>query len=111
MMGNESGPRFVGRSAPETMAPETMPISADLLEILCCPETKVPVEMLPAEKLAALNERVEAGEVSYVDGGKVEKPLQEALMTTDGKTVYRVDDDIPVMLVDKGIPTRQIGGL
>lgn len=88
-----------------------MPISSDLLEILCCPETKVPVEMLPADKLATLNARVEAGEVAYVDGGKVEKPLQEALMTTDGKTVYRIDDDIPVMLVDKGIPTRQIGGL
>jgi uncharacterized protein YbaR (Trm112 family) len=88
-----------------------MPISADLLEILCCPDTKVPVEMLSADKLAALNARVEAGEVAYVDGNKVEKPLQEGLITTDGKTVYRIDDDIPVMLVDKGIPTRQIGGL
>ena len=88
-----------------------MPISADLLEILCCPETKVPVEMLPADKLATLNARVEAGEAVYVDGGKVEKPLQEALITTDGKTVYRIDDDIPVMLVDKGIQTRQFGGL
>jgi uncharacterized protein YbaR (Trm112 family) len=88
-----------------------MPISADLLEILCCPETKVPVEMLTADKLAALNSRVSAGEAVYVDGGKVEKPLQEGLITTDGKTVYRIDDDIPVMLVDKGIPTRQFGGL
>ena len=88
-----------------------MPISSDLLEILCCPETKVPVEMLPADKLATLNARVEAGEVAYADGSTVDKPLQEGLMTTDGKTVYRIDDDIPVMLVDKGIPTRQIGGL
>ena len=88
-----------------------MPISADLLEILCCPETKVPVEMLSADKLAALNARVSAGEAAYADGGKVEKPLQEGLITTDGKTVYRIDDDIPVMLVDKGIPTRQFGGL
>lgn len=86
-----------------------MPISADLLDILCCPETKVPVEMLPADKLAALNERVSAGEVVYVDGEKVEQPLTEGLITTDGKMVYRIDDDIPVMLVDKGIATRQLG--
>ena len=86
-----------------------MPISADLLEILCCPESKVPVEMLPADKLAALNERITAGEVAYVDGEKVDQPLTEGLITTDGKMIYRIDDDIPVMLVDKGLPTRQLG--
>ncbi|MEZ5363810.1 MAG: hypothetical protein R2748_16075 [Bryobacterales bacterium] len=88
-----------------------MPISADLLEILCCPETKVPVEMLPADKLEALNAKIASGEGAYADGSKIDKPLQEGLITTDGKTVYRIDDDIPVMLVDKGIPTRQFGGL
>lgn len=88
-----------------------MPISADLLEILVCPETKVPVEMLPADKLEALNARVTGGEVSYADGSKVDQALTEALITTDGKTVYRIDDDIPVMLVDKAIHTRQFGGL
>jgi uncharacterized protein len=88
-----------------------MPISADLLEILVCPETKVPVEMLPADKLEALNARVTAGEVNYADGSKVDQALTEGLITTDGKTVYRIDDDIPVMLVDKAIPTRQFGGL
>lgn len=88
-----------------------MPISADLLEILCCPETKVPVEMLPSDKLEALNAKIASGEAAYADGGKIDTPLQEGLITTDGKTVYRIDDDIPVMLVDKGIPTRQFGGL
>lgn len=85
-----------------------MPINADLLEILCCPETKVPVEVLPEDKLAKLNERISAGEVVYKDGSKVDKPLQEGLITEDNQTVYRVDDDIPVMLVDQGIATRQI---
>ena len=85
-----------------------MPISSDLLEILCCPETKVPVEMLPEEKLAKLNQHIEAGAVSYKDGATVDKPLQEGLITEDNQTVYRIDDDIPVMLVDQGIATRQI---
>lgn len=85
-----------------------MPINQDLLEILCCPETKVPVEVLPAEKLAKLNERISAGGVVYKDGSAVDKPLQEGLITEDNQTVYRVDDDIPVMLVDQGIATRQI---
>ena len=29
-------------------------------------------------------------------------------MTTDGRTVYRIDDGIPVMLEDLAIPTEQI---
>ena len=84
-----------------------MPMSSDLLEILCCPETKVPVEMLPEEKLAKLNQHIEAGDVAYKDGAAVDEPLQEGLITEDNQTVYRIDDGIPVMLVDKGIATRQ----
>ena len=32
-------------------------IDQELLEILCCPKTKVPVEMLSEDKRKALNER------------------------------------------------------
>lgn len=85
-----------------------MPISDDLLEILCCPKTKVPVEVLSSEKLEKLNAEVSAGKVKYVDESVVDQPLQEGLITEDGQTVYRIDDDIPVMLIDKGIATRQI---
>jgi len=87
-----------------------VPIKKELLSILCCPVTKVPVEMLEAEKLSRLNELIKKGLVTSVDGDKVEQPLQEGLITTDGKTVYRIDDDIPVMLADTGIPTEQIEG-
>jgi len=85
-----------------------MPISEDLLEILCCPESKVPVEMLSSDQLNKLNAEIQAGKVEAVGGDKVTKPLQEALITTDGKTIYRIDDNIPVMLVDQGIATRQL---
>lgn len=85
-----------------------MPISEDLLQILCCPRTKVPVKMLPAEQLAKLNEAIAKGGVKNQDGSPVEGPLQEGLVTEDGKTVYRIDDSIPVMLVDQGIPTDQL---
>ncbi|MDA1313215.1 MAG: Trm112 family protein [Acidobacteria bacterium] len=83
-----------------------MPISEDLLEILCCPRTKVPVQVLPADQLASLNERIAQGGVTHQDGSPVATPLQEGLITEDGETVYRIEDDIPVMLVDQGIPGR-----
>jgi uncharacterized protein YbaR (Trm112 family) len=87
-----------------------MPIKKELLEILCCPVTKEPVEMLAADKLAHLNDLIAKGNIKTVDGKAVETKIVEALITTDGKTVYRIDDDIPVMLVDMGIPTDQVAG-
>ena len=85
-----------------------MPISDDLLEILCCPRTKVPVRLLPQDQLEELNAKIAEGAVKYHDGSAVGKPLQEGLITEDEQVVYRIDDDIPVMLVDQGILTEQI---
>jgi uncharacterized protein YbaR (Trm112 family) len=39
-----------------------------------------------------------------VDGKKVDTPLDAGLITEDGETIYRIDDDIPIMLIDEGIP-------
>ena len=81
-----------------------MPISPDLLEILCSPRTKTPVQMLSAEQLATLNSRIESGEALYHDGSVIEKPLEEGLVTEDGEVAYRIEDGIPIMLVEQGIP-------
>ena len=86
-----------------------MPIPKDLLEILVCPVTQQPLEILSAEKLAALNGRIAAGRAQNTAGAKVEAPITEALITTDGKTIYRIDDDIPNMLAEEGIPAAQLG--
>ena len=79
-----------------------------LLEILCCPKTKVPVEMLSEDTLKVLNDHIGRGEVKTVDGSKVDTPIAAGLITEDGKTIYRIDDDIPIMLIDEGIPADQI---
>jgi len=87
-----------------------MSVDKKLLEILVCPVTKVPVKPLSKDRLAILNRHVEEGEVHYVDGSAVDGPLEEALITQDGKTVYRVDDGIPVMLEEQGIRASQVPG-
>lgn len=78
-----------------------------LLDILCDPVTKVPVKPLSGERLKKLNNAIESGEVKYVSGEPVERKLDEGLITEDDKVIYRVDDDIPVMLEDRGIGTQQ----
>jgi uncharacterized protein YbaR (Trm112 family) len=87
-----------------------MPIRKDLLEILVCPVTKQPLEILAAAKLARLNECIQRGRVQDAGGKKLESAVEEALITTDGKTIYRIDDGIPIMLAEEGIPTQQLDG-
>ncbi len=79
-----------------------------LLDILCCPDTKQPLALAGAPELEAINRGIAAGTVRRVDGGVQAEPLAEGLITRDRKTVYRIDDGIPVLLVDEGIATAQI---
>lgn len=87
-----------------------MSVDKHLLEILVCPVTKTPVKVLGKDKLAILNREVERGAISYVDGSPVDGPLEEALITEDGRTLYRVTDGIPVMLEEQGISAKQVPG-
>lgn len=85
-----------------------MPIDKELLDILCCPKTKVDVELLSDTDLTRLNNKIAEGNIKQVDGKKVNSPLKEALITIDRKTVYPIDEGIPVMLIDMGIPFEQV---
>ena len=88
-----------------------MPVDRKLLELLVCPITKQPVRPLDEERLAKVNALVEKGELRYRDGSKVEQPLAEALITANGGSLYRVDDNIPVMLEEQSIPCSQVEGI
>ena len=85
-----------------------MSIDGKLLEILCCPVTKSPVIKMTPAQLKNLNAEIEKGEVHLVSGEVITEPLQEGLITQSSKTIYRVDDGIPVMLEDQGINTDQL---
>jgi len=84
-----------------------MPVNGKLLEILCCPVSKTPLTILGRQKLDILNAAIESGEALFVGGEKVLESLQEGLITEDGKVIYPVQDDIPILLEEKGIGTTQ----
>lgn len=85
-----------------------MAINEELIKILCCPVTKQPVELLPNDKLVRLNELIKEGKIKDNEGNTVDLETEGALITKDGKTIYRIDDDIPVMLALSGIDAGQI---
>ena len=84
-----------------------MSIDQNLLDILCCPVSKTPVTRLSRNQLQALNHYIDNGQVVAVEGAPVQTPLQEALVTLDGKVIYPIEDGIPVMLPESGIGTAQ----
>lgn len=79
-----------------------------LLDILCCPVSKTPVRPLGKHELDALNAAIVAGSVDTVAHAPVRQRIEEALITTDRKVIYRVEDGIPVMLPEEGIGTVQL---
>ncbi|MCR9094116.1 MAG: hypothetical protein NXI30_07860 [bacterium] len=80
-----------------------MPIDDQLLDILCCPETRQPVARAEAAVLAPLNAEIEAGRLRNRGGAKVETVIEEGLLREDGRVLYIVDDSIPIMLIGESI--------
>ncbi|THB65147.1 MAG: Trm112 family protein [Gammaproteobacteria bacterium] len=80
-----------------------MSINQKLLDMLCCPATKIPVVKLEKEALSDLNSKIESGEVFYNDGVKVEAQIKEALITKNNELIYVVEDGIPIMITEKSI--------
>lgn len=78
-----------------------------LLDILCCPATRQPLALLDAGDLAIINRAIAAGGVARADGSPQAEALQAGLVTRDRRTVYRLDDGIPVLLADEGLATAQ----
>ncbi len=81
-----------------------------LLDILVCPASRQPLAMLEPGGLDALNRAIAAGGLMRVDDSPQSEPLREALVTRDRRIVYRIDDGIPVLLVEEGIATGQVTG-
>lgn len=81
-----------------------------LLDILACPASRQPLALLEAAGLDALNRAIAAGNVRRTEDTPQTEALREVLITRDRKTLYRIDDGIPVLLVEEGMATAQIEG-
>ncbi len=79
-------------------------IDKELLAILCCPETKQDVALADSALIARLNERIARGELKNKAGQAVTEKLDGGLIRADKTILYPVREDIPVMLIEEGIP-------
>ena len=91
---------------PSTKRP--VKVDKDLLSILCCPETKLDVSLADDALINKINDAVNRGVLK----NKIHKPVTElldgGLIRSDRKILYPIREDIPVMLIEEGIPLDQI---
>lgn len=79
-------------------------MNAELLKLLRCPETLQGLRLADPTLVTGLNERITAGLQKNRAGRQVTEKLDEGLLRQDGKFLYPVRHEIPVMLVDEAIP-------
>jgi len=79
-----------------------------LLSILCCPVTHKGLSLAQADLLKSVNAAIEAGALVNHDGATIAEKLTEALVTDDGKTLYPVNDGIPVLLEGESVMLDQL---
>ncbi len=78
-------------------------IAPELLEILVCPETRLPLRPADAGLLDRVNRDIAAGELTTRGGQPVGATLSEALVREDDGVLYPIRDGIPILLVDESI--------
>ncbi|HKC96109.1 MAG TPA: Trm112 family protein [Nitrospira sp.] len=94
--------------ADQASARRPVQVDKDLLAILCCPETKLDVTLADDALITKLNDAISRGQLK----NKAQKPVTElldgGLVRSDRKVLYPIREDIPVMLIEEGIPLDQI---
>lgn len=78
-------------------------IHPELLEILCCPETRQPVREAPEALVESVNRAIRDGSLETPAGGGEAGVLDGGLVREDGKFLYPVRNGIPIMLVEERI--------
>ena len=79
-------------------------INAELLKILCCPETHQDLRAADPALVEKLNRQIAAGGLKNRAGQPVKEKMDGGFVRADGKFIYPIRQEIPVMLVDEAIP-------
>ena len=82
-------------------------LKQELLDILVCPENHSRLTIADDALVARLNDALGRRQLQNVAGQTLETPLGGGLVREDKQVLYPIIDDIPMMLVDQGIPLAQ----
>jgi uncharacterized protein YbaR (Trm112 family) len=78
-------------------------IKPELLNILRCPETRQKLVLAEPALIAQVNEAIAAARLRNRGGNPVAEKIDGGLAREDGKFLYPVRADLPIMLIDEAI--------
>tara|TARA_Y100001934_G_scaffold38682_1_gene45226 strand:- start:2204 stop:2428 length:225 start_codon:yes stop_codon:yes gene_type:complete len=73
--------------------------------------SKQSLRTLSAAQLEQINQKITGGDITNAGNEIVTEALAEGLITQNGQRIYRIDDNIPVMLENESIPADQFDNL
>ena len=79
-------------------------IDAELLKILCCPETRQSLRLVEPSVLERINEKIANGQINSRLGKTVTERCDGGLIREDGRLLYPVRGNIPILLISEAIP-------
>jgi uncharacterized protein YbaR (Trm112 family) len=83
-------------------------LAQEFVEMICCPENRSPLALAAPALVERLNELIRAGRLKNRGGQPVADALDGALVREDNSIAYPIVDDLPILLVDEGIPLEQM---
>ena len=85
-------------------------IPPELLQLMCCPETHQDLRPARSSVVDALNREIAAGGLRTRGGQLVKEPIEGGLVRADGKFLYPIRRQVPVMLIDEALPLGALPG-
>lgn len=79
-------------------------MNQQLLDILCCPETRQRLQVAEGALISDLNEKIKNSQLRNRAGKLVNLRIDSGLLREDRKFLYPVRSNIPVLLMDEAIP-------
>ena len=83
-------------------------ISKELVNILACPATQKPLMLISQELLKKINHKILKNKCYTVGKKNITVPLQAALYEPDSGLVYRIEDEIPVLLCEEAVDSKNL---
>lgn len=78
-------------------------LNEELLNIVVCPETKQKLSIADQSLVDELNKKIESGSLKNRSGNKISEKIDGGLVREDGKYLYPIREEIPILLVEEGI--------
>jgi uncharacterized protein YbaR (Trm112 family) len=76
--------------------------------MLCCPEDRSALSVAGGDLVKRANTAIREGRLLNRAGTQLDQPLDGGLVRADGRVMYPVIDDIPVLLQGDGILLDQL---